>query len=69
MVEKDVSGEFISIVFRGGFHYDMVEMLFHSLCRLAKNTFLEEKLAETFAWFTSLANRREGGDFFTARHI
>lgn len=69
MAEKAVSGEFISIVFRGGFHYDTVEMLFHRLFHLAKNTFVEENLAETLAAFTSLANRREGGDFFSARHI
>lgn len=49
MVEKAVSGEFISIVFRGGFHYDTVEMLFHRLFHLAKNTFVEEKLADTLS--------------------
>lgn len=58
-MEKAVSGEFISIVFRGGFHYDMVEMLFHRLFHLAKNTFLEEKLAESFAWFTYLPIGKE----------
>lgn len=58
-MEKALSGEFISIVFRGGFHHDMVEMLFHRLFHLAKNTFLEEKSTETFAWFTSLAREEE----------
>lgn len=56
---KAVSGEFISIVFRGGFHCDVVEMLFHTLFHLAKNTFLEEKLAEISTCVTSPAIRRE----------
>lgn len=69
MVEKAVSGEFMSIVFRGGFHHDMVEILFHRLFHLAKDTFLEEELAKTFTWFTSLASRKGRADFFIAKHI
>lgn len=37
----------------------MVEMLFHTLSHPAKNTVLEEKLAEISTCVTSPANRKE----------